>query len=85
MHQLEGDGIIGPIHSDTVLPSQYGIDPLDTEEFGYHDTMGHPDDHQGHSRSFGMTSDSSRRDSLVAEVESRMLRRPLANRQRNSD
>ena len=84
MQQLEGGGRIGPIHSDNIDPAMYGIDPLavgehGTRTFGFMETT---DPAAPHTYST-LTADSSRRDSLVADVESRMLQRPWSNRQCN--
>ena len=93
MDQLEGGGRIGQFLGDTVVPSQYGIDPLYGEgnqnsSFGYLDTQPDPDDDGTvHPPIFtsSLIPDASLRASFVADIASRGLRRPPHNRERNGD
>ena len=93
MDQLEGGGRIGQFLGDTVVPSQYGIDPLYGEgnqhsSFGYLDTQPDPDDDGTvHPPIFtsSLLPDASLRASFVADIASRGLRRPPHNRERNGD
>ena len=82
MQQREDGRIIGLIDSDTVDPAQYDIDPLGAQEFGYLETTEHPRDDQDYVYS-SLDPNSSRCNSLVADIEFRILRRPVSNVQRN--
>ena len=91
MEQLEGCGRVGRFSGESVDPVRFGIDPLPVganridRSFGFMDTTTSRDDSVTSAPRVysSLTADSSLRDSLVADVESRTLCRPMANRERN--
>ena len=69
----------------TVNPAAYGIEPLDqggnrNSEFGFLQTVPEDDTTDAYST---LTPDFSCRAEIIGEVESRALRRPPGNRERN--
>jgi hypothetical protein len=77
---------VGVFHDDYVHPQCYGIEPLQGDgpngnsDFGFLATQSDADE----QILFSTTDiDSSRRDSMVADIESFSIRRPVYNVERN--
>jgi hypothetical protein len=80
-------GTVGVFDGDVVDPQQYGIEPLqggnpnDNSAFGFLPTYPDVDEQE----LFSTTDvDSSRRDNIVADLQSFSIRRPVYNVVRNS-